>query len=205
MSEGKGRSTLQAAGDRLSAITATLTGRPTNPFPAFDDLPKVEGQPQGCTWGLFDHPTGTNATTSTAKKDEIGTLNLLTPAVVAAAASEISTGEHIQLDWSLDNVQFPGFGRKEFNQTVVDLAPLGFKALDDEIYINTQSGSQWDSLKHFAHQKSGMYYNGLSHEEATKSITNGIHSQYLSFLSILCSSLGLPFSAVASIRLDGAD
>lgn len=23
-------------------------------FPAFDDLPKVEGQPQGCTWGIFD-------------------------------------------------------------------------------------------------------------------------------------------------------
>jgi len=33
-----------------------------------------------------------------------------------------------------------------------------------------------DSLKHFAHQKTGMYYNGLSHEEATKSITNGIHN-----------------------------
>jgi len=74
-------------------------------------------------------------------------------------------------------VQFPGFGRKEFNQTVINLGSLGFKAFDDEIYINTQSGSQWDSLKHFAHQKSGMYYNGLSHEEAAKTITNGIHSK----------------------------
>jgi hypothetical protein len=73
-------------------------------------------------------------------------------------------------------VQFPGFGRKEFNQKVVDLAPLGFAALDDEIYINTQSGSQWDSLKHFAHQKSRCYYNGLTHDQATKSQTNGIHN-----------------------------
>lgn len=23
-------------------------------FPAFDDLPKVPGQPQGCLWGFFD-------------------------------------------------------------------------------------------------------------------------------------------------------
>ena len=73
-------------------------------------------------------------------------------------------------------MQFPGFGRRRFEQKVVDLASLGFSALDDEISINTQSGSQWDSLKHFAHQKSGMYYNGLSHDEATRSVTNGIHS-----------------------------
>lgn len=75
-------------------------------------------------------------------------LNLLTADVVKQASKEISTGEHVQLDWCLENVQFPGFGRKEFNQKVIDLNVLGFKALDDELYINTQSGSQWDSLKH---------------------------------------------------------
>jgi kynurenine formamidase len=48
--------------------------------------------------------------------------------------------------------------------------------LDDEVRMNTQSGSQWDSLKHFAHQKSGLYYNGLSHDEALRSPTNGIHN-----------------------------
>lgn len=110
-------------------------------------------------------------------------LNLLTQDIVSQASKEIKTGEHFQLDWSLENVQFPGFGRKEFHQKVVDLDSLGFKAFDDEIYINTQSGSQWDSLKHFAHQKSGMYYNGLSHEEGTKSITNGIHSTLRSLYS----------------------
>ena len=132
---------------------------------------------------------------STGRKDEIGTLNLLTQDVVRKASSEIRTGEHVQLDWALENVEFPGFGRKKFEQKVVDLASIGFAALDDEVYINTQSGSQWvsrfdrrvrsdqpthtsikDSLKHFAHQASRMYYNGLSHEEATKSTTNGIHN-----------------------------
>lgn len=111
-------------------------------FPAFDDLPQVEGQPQGCCWGQHDHKA------ADGKKDQIGTLNLLTADVVKAASKEIKTGEHVQLDWTLNNVQFPGFGRKEFSQTVIDLKKLGFCALDDELYINTQSGSQWDSLKH---------------------------------------------------------
>ena len=38
-------------------------------------------------------------------------------------------------------------------------------------------GDVWLNLGQFAHQKSGMYYNGLSHEKATKSTTNGIHSE----------------------------
>ena len=76
-------------------------------------------------------------------------VNLLTPAVVKDASREIATGEHIQLDWSLENVQFGGFGRLEFKQNLIDLnASLGFKAFDDEIHLNTQIGSQWDSLKH---------------------------------------------------------
>ena len=134
------KSRLQAASDRLSALANTMTGRPTNPFPAFDDLPKVEGQPQGCLWGFFDKGQ---------KKDEVGTVNLLTPAVVKEASREITLGEHIQLDWSLDNVQFGGFGRLEFKHELIDLnKTLGFKAFDDEVHLNTQIGSQWDSLKH---------------------------------------------------------
>lgn len=104
-------------------------------------------------------------------------LNLLTPSVVQAAAREIHSGDRIQLDWPLENVQYPGFGRKEFFQKKIDLnSSLGFKAMDDEVYINTQSGSQWDSLKHFAHQATGKYYNGLTHDEATRTDTNGIHN-----------------------------
>lgn len=65
MSEGKGRSTIQRAGDRIHALASTLTGGTTHGFPAFDDLPKVEGQMQGCCWGLFDKD---------GKKDEIGSV-----------------------------------------------------------------------------------------------------------------------------------
>jgi hypothetical protein len=48
--------------------------------------------------------------------------------------------------------------------------------MDDEIHINTQAGSQWDSLKHFAHQATRTYYNGLTNEEAGKTDTNGTHN-----------------------------
>lgn len=151
MSEGKALTLTQKAQERLSSIKDTLTDQPHFSFPPFDKLPLVPGQPQGCAWGIFDKD---------GEKDEIGTLNLLTPEVVRQASSEIRTGHHVQLDWCLsENVEFPGFGRKKFEQKVLDAkaatkgAHIGF---DDELRFNTQSGSQWDSLKHFAHQKSGL-------------------------------------------------
>lgn len=61
-------------------------------IPDFDDLPKVEGMPQGCAWGVFD---------KAGKKDLLGTLNLLTPAVVAAAATEVKDGISISLKYGL--------------------------------------------------------------------------------------------------------
>jgi hypothetical protein len=96
---------------------------------------------------------------------------------VLDATREINSGSHLQLDWELHNVQFPGFNRKEFAQKKVNFADFSdFCAMDDEISINTQAGSQWDSLKHFAHQASKSYYNGLTHEEAGKSDRNGTHN-----------------------------
>lgn len=57
-------------------------------LPQFDDLPPVEGMPQGCAWGIFDKD---------GEKDVLGTLNLLTPAVVAAACTEARDGVSISL------------------------------------------------------------------------------------------------------------
>ncbi len=59
-----------------------------NSVPDFDDLPKVEGQLQGCAWGVFDKD---------GKKDVYGTLNFLTPEVVKAAAAEVKDGVSISL------------------------------------------------------------------------------------------------------------
>lgn len=124
--------------------------------------------PHGCVWGLFDKD---------GKKDEIGMLNTLTTENTREALKEIKTGERIQLDWGLENVEFPGFNRKPFEQKILDLASIGFVACDDEIHINTQSGSQWDGFRHVAHQTSKLYYNGLHHDEIIGgSKQNGIHN-----------------------------
>lgn len=63
----------------------------TTSFPDFDDLPKVEGQPQGCAWGVFDKDG----------KDVFGTLNFLTPEIVAAASKEVKDGIPISLKYVL--------------------------------------------------------------------------------------------------------
>lgn len=152
MAEGKDMTSTQKAQSRLSDLQSTLTPQAHMNFPPFDQLPKVAGQPQGSLWGFFPQSNG--------EKDQIGTLNLLTPQVVLRASQEIRKGQHVQLDWSLsENIQFPGFGRKPFQQKILDSKAATKGAhigLDDQLNFNTQGGSQWDSLKHFAHQKSGL-------------------------------------------------
>ncbi|KAK8025476.1 hypothetical protein PG990_003299 [Apiospora arundinis] len=137
-------------------------------FPNFDDLPAVPDAPQGCLWGFYDKD---------GVKDEVGSINLLTPDVVKEASREIQTGRHVQLDWPLESIKHPGFARVPLKHRLLDnYVSLKEYALDDELEFNTQGGSQWDSLKHYAYQKKQVYYNGLTFEEAKKSITNGLHN-----------------------------
>lgn len=105
-------------------------------IPSFDDLPKVQGLPQGCAWGVHDGP---------GKRDQLGTLNLLTPDVVLAAKSEIQTGVSVALNWGLENIARPGFSRLPPDHKIKALDPAAW-AHDDELHINTQSGSQWDGF-----------------------------------------------------------
>jgi hypothetical protein len=60
----------------------------TMALPEFDELPPVEGMPHGCAWGVFDKD---------GQKDIFGTLNLLTPDVVKAAAAEVRRGISVSL------------------------------------------------------------------------------------------------------------
>jgi hypothetical protein len=59
-------------------------------LPDFENLPRVEGMPQGCAWGIFDN---------NGKKDIFGTLNLLTPAVVREAVAEVQDGVSVSLKY----------------------------------------------------------------------------------------------------------
>lgn len=57
-------------------------------LPDFKNMPPVNGMPIGCAWGLFDKD---------GERDQVGTLNLLTPEVVLEAKKEIKTGESVAL------------------------------------------------------------------------------------------------------------
>ncbi|KAK1761955.1 putative cyclase-domain-containing protein [Phialemonium atrogriseum] len=122
-------------------------------YPDFGDLPKVEGMPQGCAWGVFDKD---------GKKDLLGTLNFLTPQVVQAAAAEVKAGVSISLNWPLNAFKIPLPFRRSPTHTVVDLREAGLESdgWDDELEFNTQCSSQWDSLTHFPDQATGLAYNG---------------------------------------------
>jgi len=123
-------------------------------IPEFDRLPKVQGMPQGCAWGVFDKD---------GKKDVMGTLNLLTPDVVKAAVAEVQEGVSVSLNWPIGAIKKPGFLRKGLVHKVIAFegGPLDCKGFDDEIEFNTQCSSQWDSLAHFNHQPTGFAYNGV--------------------------------------------
>jgi hypothetical protein len=60
----------------------------TRGLPSWKDMLPVEGMPHGTAWGLFDKD---------GVRDEVGTLNLLTPETVVNARSEIQTGKSVVL------------------------------------------------------------------------------------------------------------
>lgn len=183
-------------------VKVTLRG-PQNDLivPSYDELPPVEGMPHGCTWGLWDRE---------GQKDELGTLNLLTPATILAARNEIQHGISLAINWSLDNCETPHSGRRKPNHKIMQLPD--WVGHDDEIQMNTQSGSQWDGFReisscgltcgvvkshmlttlyvgHWAHQPSRTYYNGVSHADITSLETpprNGIDRE-ISMTEFCCS------------------
>ncbi|TFK45921.1 hypothetical protein OE88DRAFT_1739877 [Heliocybe sulcata] len=114
-------------------------------LPTFDELPAFKNFP-GCAWGVW------------GSDDQLGTINLLTEEVVKRAAQEeIRTGRTVCLNWPINFPSRPVFGRKIPH---IESRNKGDPAVnDDEIYLNTQSGSQWDGLKHFGIREHLMFYN----------------------------------------------
>lgn len=132
-------------------------------LPTFDELPIKPDYPPRSAWGVF------------GEDDEIGTLNLLTPERVAAAAKLVKTGEVFPMSWELEKPHPPLFNRSALNHTIHRRR----KNVFDDIYdsFNTQSSSQWDGLRHYGHRDFG-FYNGVTEEQiADPSVSrNGIHN-----------------------------
>jgi hypothetical protein len=119
-------------------------------FPKRANLPHIAGTPSGAAWFWGGH-------------DELGRLNLLTPERIAKTTQEnVKSGDVISLDLPL-NIPGPSFfGRKPLKHKITS---IGKGAFDDEISINTQSSSQWDGFRHFAHPQNGCHYNGVASDD----------------------------------------
>jgi hypothetical protein len=132
------------------------------PLPTFDELPINPDHPPHSAWGVF------------GDDDQIGTLNLLTPDRVAAAARLVKTGEVFPMNWELEQPNPPLFNRAALRHTIHRRRRNVFDDLYDN--FNTQSSSQWDGLRHFGHRDFG-FYNGVTEEQIgdEANTVNGIH------------------------------
>ncbi|OAL36767.1 hypothetical protein AYO20_03822 [Fonsecaea nubica] len=138
-------------------------------LPDFNEIPTQEGVPPSATWGLWDRD---------GQKDELGTLNLLTPAVIKEAAKEIREGISVSLNLALDQPSIAIFRRQGLQHTIRDNSTFSSsQSFDDTVLFNTQAGSQWDGLRHIVHDN-GLLYNGVTKDEVLgpKATTKlGIH------------------------------
>lgn len=136
------------------------------PRPPFSELPLDKNGPPMNAWGLY------------GATDEIGALNMLTPAsVLRAAREEIRTGERVSLDWNLNLPSYPSFGRPPFQWHMHHKQnPDGsYRTVnDDYLNVNTQGSSQWDGFRHYGYQKRGLYYGGREQGELEKGEVIGI-------------------------------
>ncbi|PIG86655.1 hypothetical protein AARAC_005373 [Aspergillus arachidicola] len=104
-------------------------------------------------------------------EEGLGMLRILTPEIVAdAARTQIQTGLRVCLNWDLEQLNPPGFGRKPFEHRIKWVAP-GI-AFDDEYHFNPQQSSQWDGLRHHSapaptpeDQARRVFYGGTTAEE----------------------------------------
>src|SRR5262245_9998308 len=121
-------------------------------MPTFAELPIKSDYPPHSAWGVF------------GDDDQIGTLNLLTPERVAAAARLVRQGQMFALNWELELPDPPLFSRAKLQHQIKRRRHNVF----DDVYdnFNTQSSSQWDGLRHCGHPQYG-FYNGVTEAQIT--------------------------------------
>uniref|UniRef100_A0A8H8CNZ4 3-hydroxyisobutyrate dehydrogenase n=1 Tax=Psilocybe cubensis TaxID=181762 RepID=A0A8H8CNZ4_PSICU len=120
-------------------------------------------------WGFYEHLSNSET------KDELGSLNLLTPSrILRASQNEIKLGRVCSLNWEVHKPHPAGYARKGLDHRVFRMTAVGATTVvDDEVSMNTQCGSQWDGLKHWSYYKTRQFYNGLPAEEVLDENGNG--------------------------------
>jgi hypothetical protein len=131
------------------------------PFPSYAELsrPDVSGLP--LAWGVW------------GVGDQLGTLNNITPAVVAAAGGLIRAGLRFNLNLPM-HMPLGMLGqaahkiRRPPRQTLFKLDYAGLVVRDDKVDdFYPQSSTQWDGLTHIADPLRG-FYNGAQDGDVTQ-------------------------------------
>lgn len=112
-------------------------------IPAFADLPTHPELGLKHAWEVF------------GPQDDLGTLNHLTPSRVAAAATEVQTGERFGLSLGLQAIDPPLFGREPLKQSVFATSRNDWDERLDNVF--PQAATQWDGLLHVRAREHGFY------------------------------------------------
>jgi kynurenine formamidase len=129
------------------------------PLPTYDELPLLSDLGLRHAWGVF------------GEGDVLGTVNLLTPERVRAAATLIESGEVISLDLPLDQPDPPLFGRQPYRHEVF---AINRNEMDDRIdHFHPQGSTQWDGLGHVRCREYG-YWGGRTADPTAGSNPLGI-------------------------------
>lgn len=169
-------------------------------LPSFSQLPVTSDAPPGSAWGLW------------GADDQVGTINLLTPDKVLAAARLIRTGKVFRLDLPLEIPSPALFRRQSFSHHIIG-SGVARDDYVDQFYL--QSSSQWDGLTHIAHPEHGFY----NHTPA-EAITGGedtrlgiehwarrgiVGRAVLADVARYCERQGRPLDALGPTRVPLAD
>jgi kynurenine formamidase len=129
-------------------------------LPDYDDLPEIPGLGLRHAWDVF------------GPEDCVGSINLLTPERVAAAAALVTSGRRVSLDLPLDLPDPPLFGRQPYAHTVF---ALNRNEMDDRLdNFHLQGSTQWDALNHVRCREHG-YWGGRTQDPTEGPNGLGIH------------------------------
>lgn len=128
-------------------------------LPAYGDLPRLDDVGSNHSWGVF------------GDDDDLGALNLLTPARVRAAMLGVRTGERVSLSLPLNEPDPPLFRREPFQHTIKQIGSMWDDRLDT---FFPQGSTQWDGFRHHRVRQHG-FYGGVTDDPATGNQRLSIH------------------------------
>ncbi len=128
-----------------------MTGPTQSRIPTYRELLARQDAPPGSAWKVF------------GERDELGTVNFITPACVRDAAALVRRGVTFNLDCRLDAFEPPvARNRHRPRHTIFCSSPHHRDDFVDGLYL--QGTTQVDSLRHFRHPDHG-FYNGVRDED----------------------------------------